>query len=282
MQSWECLGMEIGDISYSQATEMYNYLIAQNECSEEAKDFAEAILDAGTDAEVDYVRNIIYTINKPCQKEIVENVMEVSSPLTTLIKETFDVSENVNVKFWNGDISSYSTGNAYTNPFNIGTSDNHTIRIGFSDSFLETGTDLSIVAVTLHELVHAYFYSLYISGSLVATNPEYETLLNAFVAFYANPTQPTFDIQDAEIHNAMEDFITQMANTIYNYALANNIEGVNANYCVALAWGTMLDTALIEELLTPLEIAHANNVMITEQNNTEYATTYPIKGTPCE
>lgn len=44
----------------------------------------------------------------------------------------------------------------------------------------------------------------------------------------------------------------------------------------------MLNTNLIEEMLTENQIAEANNIMLTEQTNTEYHESYPVKGTPCE
>lgn len=270
---------------YNQAThdqlQSIQDFFEENGHSAENKNFVEEGIDAFLDGgDVDFDDRIIFTINKPCQKEIVKNLMSVSSPLTDLINETFGNTENVNVKFWNGNIQN-PNANAYTNPFYSGNSNNYIIKIGFSDSFLDTGTNMAIVAVTLHELVHAYFISLYLDGELTATDSNYNNLLNAFVAFYENATQDTFDTTDNEIHNAMKDFINQIANGIYNYALQNNIY-VTSNFCEKLAWGTMLNTDLIDEILTEDEKIDAQNVIITEQNNIEYDPSNPVKGTACE
>ncbi len=257
-----------------------NGFLQNDDCNEESQEFAvqgiEALMDGG---EVDFEDKIIYTINKPCQKELVKNLMALTTSYTTLINSTFGVSENVNVKFWNGTLQGQ---NATTNPFFSGTQDNFIIKIGLDDDFLDTATDLAIIAAVLHELSHAYFISLYLQNELEATNSEYSTLLNSFIAFYENATQDTFDNTDNEIHNAMNDFIIQIANTLYNYAQINNIEGVSTEYCTSLAWGTMLGTNLINEMLNEDEIGIANNIMLTEQNNNEYDPSFPIKGTPCE
>jgi hypothetical protein len=271
--------------------QIYNYLNIHidndGDYEEEALNFANTVIDELTDTceidfEVDFFYKIIYTINKPCQKEIVKSVMSISTPLTNLINNTFGVSENVNVKFWNGDISAYDpSANAYTNPFYTGSSDDFIINIGLSNDFLDTGTDLSIVAVVLHELIHAYFISLYLQGLLDSNEMDYNSLLNSFISFYENATQDTFETWDNELHNAMNNFMSQIAQTIYQYAQENEMD-VSLDYCVSLAWGTMLNTNLIEEMLTENQIAEANNIMLTEQTNTEYHESYPVKGTPCE
>jgi len=223
--------------------------------------------------EVDFSKNIIYGINKPCQKQIVKDIIDVCSPFTELIQQTFNSTDNVNIKFYNGNLPN---GNAYTNPNYIGNTQNFTIRIKFDDTFLNTGTNLSIVAVTLHELVHAYLMNLYLKGTLVATNSEYNTLQNAFIAFYNNQVQDTFDPLDNEIHNAMDDFISNMANSIYNYALTKNIS-VTADYCEKLAWGTMSGTDLFIQSLTPEQQIENNNIFAYEQDNI----LPQAKGTPC-
>ncbi|BCY27672.1 hypothetical protein [Flavobacterium okayamense] len=260
-----------------------SFLFSEN-YSEEAKSFSkEAILAIATGGEVDFALNIIYTINKPCQKEIVKKIMSVSSPLTNLIKNTFNTSENINVKFWNGDISSYNSNtNAYTSPIYNGNSSNYIINIGFDDAFLDNSTDLAIVAVTLHELTHAYFISQYLQGNLNANDSDYENLLNAFIAFYENVSPDTAEPLDNEIHNAMNNYIDQIANGIYNYSQQQNIENVSVDYCIFLAWGTMHSTDLFEEMLTPSQQALANNIFLTEQNNQVYDNAIPVKGTPCE
>jgi len=222
---------------------------------------------------INYPQNIINNIQKPCQKDIIKNITSISSPFTNLINQTFNSSDKVNVKFYNGNNPNGDP--AYTNPILEGTPDNFIVKIRFDNNYLDNATDLSIIAVTLHELVHAYLIALYVKGELVATNAEYNTLQNAFMAFYNEMVEDTFIQTDNEIHNAMKNFMEQMANSIYNYALSKDIS-VTPEYCKNLAWGTMTGTDLFLETLTSDEQTISNNTAAYEQDNLPQA-----KGTGC-
>lgn len=254
------------------ANSIVDYLFENKEDGEAIEFINEAVDALINNGEVDFDDEIIYAINKPCQNEIIKDVMNVSSPFTNLINQTFNVNDKANVKFNNGSIPG---GNAYTNPFFYGNSDNFTISIRFDDTFLESSTNLGIAAVTLHELVHAYFIKLYLKGELTATSQNYNDLLNAFIAFYDNQVQDTFDTLDNELHNAMKDFIDKMGNSLYNYAINNNID-VTPDYCINLAWGTMTGTELFENALTPQQQLTCNNIYAYEQDSLPQAS-----GTPC-
>lgn len=250
------------------------YLIL-NDFSSESQDFIKDLIDAiNNNIDVDVLKNIIYGINKPCQKQIVKNIIDTCSPFTELIYQTFNTSPTAGITFSNG---TNPFGNpASTNPIYVGTPQNFTIKIRFDDVYLDTATNLSIVSVTLHELVHAYLMNLYLTNHLVATNSDYNTLLNAFIAFYNNQVQDTFDPLDNEIHNAMKDFIQKMANSIYNYAQTNNIPNVTPDYCVALAWSSMYGTDLFQTTLTNQQQIDYGNIGAIEQDNLPGA-----KGTKC-
>ncbi|WP_445455756.1 hypothetical protein [Flavobacterium sp. HNIBRBA15423] len=235
------------------------------------KEAIKALKDGG---EVDFYNEIIYLVNKPCQNQIIKDIMAISSPFTNLIKQTFNSSENVNLKFSNGTIQE---GSAYTNPFYYGNNNNFTISILFDNTFLDTSTDLGIIATTLHELVHAYLMKLYLKGELVSVSSNYNDLLNAFIAFYDNQVDDTFITLDNEIHNAMKDFIDKMGNSIYNYAISKNIN-VTPDFCVNLAWGTMSGTELFNEVLTPTQQLINNNIYAIEQDNIQ---SEGAKGIPC-
>ena len=239
-------------------------------------DFVNEAIDAlRNGGEVDYPNKIIYTINKPCQKQIVKDILAISSPLTNLIKSTFDSTDKVNLKFYNGTIPD---GNpAQTNHIIVGTPpENYIIQIKFDDTYLDNATDLSIIAVTLHELVHAYLTDLYIKNQLIATDQSYNTLLNAFINFYKNKDENTYTTFDLEMHNAMKSFISKMANSIYNYALSKNITGVTPGFCEQLAWGTMNGTSLFQTSLTIDQQHDYETITAIEQDNIAGA-----KGTPC-
>lgn len=74
----------------------------------------------------------------------------------------------------------------------------------------------------------------------------------------------------------MKDFISKMANSIYNYAISKNISGISAQYCENLAWGTMYGYDLFNQTLTPQQQLQNGNTAAIEQDNLQGA-----KGTPC-
>jgi hypothetical protein len=251
---------------------IFNYFALNNYSTICAPFANEMITAAINNFDVDFLRNIIYGITKPCQKSVVKNLMNSCSPFINTINQTFTISNNTNINFSNGTIPN---ANAYTNPFYSGSPQSHTISIRFDNSYLENATNLSIAASTLHELVHAYLINLYLSGQLVATSSDYNTLLNAFIVFYDNQVPDTFDPLDNEIHNAMKDFIDKMANSLYNYAQSQNIS-VTPSYCEQMAWGTMYGTNLFQTVLTPQQQIDNGNATATEQDNLPGS-----QGTPC-
>lgn len=245
-----------------------------NNWSQESRVFANEMINSLINSiDIDIPKRIIYDINRPCQKQIVKDILNISSPFTELIRQTFNNSDNANIKFSN---EANVPGNGNTSPIYSGTPQNFIIKIKFSNTFLDNSTNLGIVATSLHELVHAYLMNLYLKGTLVATNSDYNTLQNAFITFYDNQVQDTFDPLDNEIHNAMKDFISKMANSIYNYAISKNIS-VTPDFCEKLAWGTMSGTDLFAEALTPAQQTENNNIYVYEQDNI----LPQAKGIPC-
>lgn len=197
---------------------------------------------------------------------MLKNIISTSSPFTNLIRQTFNTSDKVNLKISNGDLPNAAA--AYTNPFFYGDSNNFTINIRLDNQYLNNATDLSIVAVTLHELVHAYLMNLYLKGNLVAENSSYNNLMNAFLNFYKDRNDITFNELDSQIHNAMSDFIQKMGNSIYNYAQLKNVQGVTVDYCIGLAWSTMNGYELFEEILTSTKQIEYAQIGYNEENNT--------------
>lgn len=243
-----------------------NYL-AINEFTNESQSFIiDCIESVKNNGVVDLDNNIIYLIDKPCQNEVLKNIISTSSPFTNLIRQTFNTSDKVNLKISNGDLPNAAA--AYTNPFFYGDSNNFTINIRLDNQYLNNATDLSIVAVTLHELVHAYLMNLYLKGNLVAENSSYNNLMNAFLNFYKDRNDITFNELDSQIHNAMSDFIQKMGNSIYNYAQLKNVQGVTVDYCIGLAWSTMNGYELFEEILTSTKQIEYAQIGYNEENNT--------------
>lgn len=238
-----------------------------------AEEAINALMDGG---EVDFENRIIdrITINMPCQKQIIKDILAVSSPFTNVIKQTFNSSDNVNIRLQNGN---FGAGNATTDPptLNEVNSGSYIIDILYDNSYLQNASDLSIVATTLHELVHAYLITLYFKGDLICENPSYGNLLTAFINFYQDNDQVTFDEYDNQQHNAMADFMNKMANSIYNYAQLKNIH-VTPEYCYKLACGTNTGTASFANTYNTTQQLEYNNIYTHEQNGDTQA-----QGTPC-
>lgn len=253
---------------------LFHYLY-DNGFSDESKEFAMEMIKALINGiDVNIPNHIIYAFDKPCQKQVVKDIIDNCSPFTNMIYQTFNTDDKANIKFTNGPTSS---GNpAETSTVYTGGATNPIINIKLDNTYLDNATNLSIVANTLHELVHAYLMNLYIKGTLVATNPQYETLLNAYIVFYANKTQANFNTLDDAMHNSMANFINQMANSIYNYAFSKNIPGVTSDYCIKLAWGTMNGYNLFTTTLTLSQQQEYETIAAIEQDNISGA-----KGSSC-
>jgi hypothetical protein len=267
-----------GNLDNFLAVRNLSIFLSENGCSEEATAFGKAAAKALAEGgEVDFEERIIYDLpNKPCQSNILQNLTAVSSPFTDLINQTFNINDQTNLEFSSTDIQN---GNyAQTDPRPAGSQQSYYISIAFDNTYLDTATDLSIAATALHEMVHAYLINLYMTGQMSAQSDNYNDLLNAFIAFYDNMVQDTANTLDNEIHNAMIDFIDQMANSIYNYATANNISGVTVTYSEKLAWSTMYGTDLFQQVLTSQQQIDYGNVGAIEADNMQ---SQNPKGTPC-
>ncbi len=82
-----------------------------------------------------------------------------------------------------------SNGNpVFTDPTIYGNSSNYHININYDNTYLASATDLSVAANAVHEMTHAYFINLYITGSMSANSANYNDLLNAFINFYDDDT----------------------------------------------------------------------------------------------
>ncbi len=238
------------------------FIVKNYPMTPENKDFVEQMINNSTNGvDVDFSKNIIYGINKPCQKDIIKNLMNSTSPFINNINQIFLTSDKVNIKFSNGSIPS---ANAATFP--PYQSAKHTIEIRFDNGYLDSATNLSIATTTLHELVHAYLINLYLNGQLNSLGSDYNSLLNAFIAFYDKQVDDTYNTLDNELHNAMKDFISKMANALYNYSQSQNIS-VTPDYCHQLAWGSMYGTNLFQTVLTQQQQIDYGNTAAIEQDN---------------
>ena len=236
----------------------------------------EVLIDGG---DVDFDEKIIYDlVDKPCQKEIIETAISLSSEFTDLISNTFNANEQTNLNLSAIDIP--NGNNAFTVPFVSGDQTAYYVDIKFDNTYLNTATDLSIAAVTLHELVHAYLVNLFVTNQMGSESESFNDLLNAFIAFYDQQVQDTANTLDNEIHNAMNNFIDNASMSLFNYAQAQGIDA-DLEYCNHLMWGTMFGTELFEEVLTEEQQANYGNIAGMEQENVTFEGESP-KGSPCE
>lgn len=229
--------------------------------------------------EVDFDDKIIYDfVDKPCQKDIIKTTLSLSSDFINLITNTFDSNERTNLNLSTTDIP---TGDyAFTIPFISGEQSAYYVDIRFDNTYLNNATDLSISAITLHELVHAYFVNLFVTNQMSSESDSFNDLLNAFIGFYENQVPDTSSTLDNEIHNAMNDFIDNASTSLFNYAQEKDID-VDLEYCNNLMWGTMFGTELFEEVLTEDQQTSYGNIAAIEHENVTFEGQSP-KGLPCE
>lgn len=223
---------------------------------------------------VDYAKKILNEISKPCQKQIIQKVLNTASPFTNLINQTFNTSMVMNLRLFNSEnqnapFLARTQGSISGNPCRA--------TIEFDNDFLEESTNLGIAAATLHELVHAYLIQLYDNGQLASTSADYIPLLNAFLTHLEERTPDTANALDNEMHNVMQHFINKLGQSLYNYATSQNIN-VTGEECIGMMWGTMAGYSLFTEMLTPEQQEAYYNLSGYE----EQGVIPPAKGTVCD
>ena len=208
-------------------------------------------------------------IDSNCLSRTAIDLLNVSSSFTNAIRGTFSESTSHHIKFQDLDLPDEVLASA--NPLTQAEIDsgNYVIDIVLNENDTYTATNLAWVAAIAHELVHAHFIHLHAQGEL-AVNPDYNDLLNSFINYYKDSNQVTFDELDDEIHNAMQDFINKIGNSIYNYASTHDIN-LSVDDSIKLAWGTMYGTDLYNQMLTPDQKIEYGNFIYHEQNGTNEA-----------
>lgn len=263
-----CLGIDI-DIPDTMVSEVYSYLIAQNNCSEEAQ------------AEIIALIEMINDMDKECQARIlVGSILSVNTAFTNLIKNYFLLSENSNL-----GLQDLETGTGDNQiPENVGarvypTLSFDPITLGdvvvmqFSNDYLDTATNLGVVNTFYHELLHAYILDLYYKGQLLSTFPSYSNLNIAITNYLTDTDNATLaDIYNQEMHNIYIDFVDLLAESLYEYCLQNNINGVDLSYATKLVWGGLNGYNIFNTNLTQTQRLEAQTLLGYENfNHTEYA-----------
>jgi hypothetical protein len=172
--------MQLAAVNISNASIICEYL-QENDFSEES---IEAVENALSDISNNiYPTTILNLVTKQWQKDVINNVLSLSTPFINTIQQTFNTNQNVNLSFINKNAPDSNANTSFPTSSQI-SSGNFTVYITYDNSYLDTATNLSIVAVTVHEMVHAHLRNLYITGQLPSVDASYNNLFNAYIQFY--------------------------------------------------------------------------------------------------
>lgn len=207
--------------------------------------------------------------NYPCQEMVVTDAYGVCSPLTQLVLDVFESSDNTNLVF---SVSSTMSGNGNTFPvamynFKTKTCD---VKVNIRESYLTTATDLSIARTIIHESVHALLVQMYEEGKFLlpdgTTDPNFANLADAYTkALETNDASGLGLPQHEYMSNLVEDIATSLS-------AYGNQNGYNLpfSYYEKLSWaGDLLQfyqQYLPDGSINP-DWVTINNTIVAEQNN---------------
>ncbi len=229
----------------------------------------------------------------PCQVGITVDAVGICSPLTQLVLDIFEQDNDVNLIF---DSSNQITGNGNTSSnirYNPRTKQCY-ITVSLRESYLESGTDLSIAKTVIHESMHAVLVYMLFEGKFVTEtgNPEsgYEELMDGYVEYLITNDPAKYGNEQHEvIANLNRDIATSLS--VYGQ---NNGYSLPFSYYETLSWGGLTKTGNFENKypkylsdgsINP-EWKTINNTLAAEQNNSNNyrngnGDTISPKGKPC-
>ncbi|MCW4468316.1 hypothetical protein OGH69_05000 [Flavobacterium sp. MFBS3-15] len=154
---------------------------------------------------------------------------------------------------------------------------NYTIRI--DPTYAATANKLSLASTIIHELLHAYMFSL-VDDQATGINP------NAFEEFpllYETYVAKTFGPNPSVAHHTImsEKYVDVVARALQEYQTGVPVpEGIHPQQIYKdLAWGGLRDTPAYNAL-SPEEQDRINNRYAAESKNTTFDIQEPI-GNPC-
>lgn len=216
-------------------------------------------------------------MDKECQQNKILKVLNVESEITNRITNAFFGNDEANLLFADVDIPEDLDAIAFTfPPENMVLNESTGIAVGFDNSYLDNATDLSMVVTTSHELIHVYFYYLFIEGNLLDVYPDYTNLNTAFENYQNDINSSNLEALGESMHAVYNDFLDLMIEVVYNYVLDNNIPDVSQEYCTKLVIGNHQNTETFQDL-TEEEQTEYSTIANNEENGTPDA-----KGTKCE
>lgn len=215
--------------------------------------------------------------NYPCQEIIVTDAYGVCSPLTQLVLDAFESNNKTNLIF---KVSSNVSGNGNTFPIALYNSITKTcdVKIQIRESYLTTGTDLSIARTIIHESVHGLFVQMHEEGKFYlpdnTIDPSFNDLASAYTkAMETNNTSGLGLSQHKYMGNLVKDIATSLS--AYGEQNGYNLPFSYYNY---MAWGGLTHSPdsngnLVENDFFKNEVTNPNermtivNTIVSEQNN---------------
>ncbi len=141
------------NLSQQVLSQIYTYLVTQNNCSEDAKNFTEAVIQAGANAEVDYAYEVIVDEtfkNNPCLYGVYEEMGK--APTFNSYLQNFEPQFSVAHLKFSSSTSLPSNTNATTSA-----PQNYLITITFNENNLDRPR-LFVARTFIHEIIHAEIF----------------------------------------------------------------------------------------------------------------------------
>lgn len=212
-----------------------------------------------------------FSLNFPCQANVVVDAYSVCSDLNTVFLNAFAGSDTHSVTYTN---SATLGPNAETdfNPADMTVNPDGSYHFRYTiyirDSYLTTATDLSIARTAIHENLHAILNFLRHTGVIVPSqqNPTFEQLLNTYANYLVQNGAA------ASQHEFMSQFVSDIAATLKAYGVDKGYNLPDSFYN-AMAWGSLThvgqaeSTWFITLVPDPLQRNQIMNTLVAEQNN---------------
>jgi len=224
--------------------DLYQFLNAHlddgGEWQTTAEDFAREALDAWMDGgEVDFEEKIIYLLEDyPCQKNIIQDLIVISAPISELFQEIFVDNNRAQIVFKVENLPQLEGGNTRW----VGNNENtHLFEITLNSYRLENSTNLDVINTIVHEYTHAvllYFFYASPSFDIDLNNPpSYAELVQQFslhrqiIGGNNSPSQ----------HEYMANLVSDIAEICLAWSEQNNLD-YDLDYLIEIAWGGMTGT----------------------------------------
>lgn len=237
--------------------DIHEYLIEVNDCSEEALDFIEELLNNFEEGDdIDVPNEVKYNIEQKCAKEIVEKVVNNTSALSQTILGYFNQDKNYVIKYKNESLTAPAV--AQTDLASSCENDICTIEVKLSNYMLQNSTDMFIAKIALHETIHATLTYMFETSQFLdqgldpnsSSDPNYSALVKAYIEFLAeeNPNQISANnINDLQ-HEYMTVFVDDMVNSLQvigsSLGYSSNDPSVQTEFLTSLVWSGSFEWTL--------------------------------------